>query len=1087
MISVPRILVRHLVFTAILFFAGLGLRTTVAVAQSTGGSIRGTVRDASQGIIPESSITLKNQETAIESTAATNDAGLYIFPAVPVGRYTIRAERKGFKTGVRENVEVTLGANLAIDFTLSPGEVTETVTVTATVDQLERTSSQLDTLVDNRRVSVLPMIGRDVQSLALLAPGVTPTGAGVSGSGVNVIGGASNNFGQVGTSFSSNGQRARSNSFQIDGTDDNDPARAGGRQAVIQDAVQEVQLIQNNYSAEYGRSAGAIVNLITKGGTNELRGSAFWFARNRHLNALNNLDQAALARNPALDKPRFDANQAGFSLGGPLVRNRTFFFVAYQYQKISNLAGSSSIKVPTAAGLAILDAEVAGGMASATTVNLLEQFAPVAPASAGTPILINGQPVAVGPVTINSLQSQRDHNFSVSVDHSFSAKDTLRSRYSFDQNEANVPGALPQFGGTFNGRSQLFSLTEVHNFSPALINEFRFGALRSNQRLILPSFNGLSEISIRELGLTIGPQTNGNKIDINTNFQWVDNLNISRGKHLMKAGVDIRRIRTQEFALFRGRGQYIFNTFGDFVNDIMRRGGAIRTFGPGTYLGFTTAFYGYFQDNFQIRRDLTLNLGLRYEVQTIPGDGFFQGLNSQVQSPVFTFGQVQPDTNNFAPRVGFAWSPGFLGGNKTVIRGGFGISYDVFSEIYAILQLPPEFQQTTLNFTDVPNFLPTGLVAPPLPATPAQRRARNLGGVPVHNPFPYSESWTFGVQHQLLADLMVEAKYVGTRGIKLPQRLQLNSPRVIQPLPQFDQPLTQAQADALPVPPPVNTARPDPLSGLYTVFGDFASSTYHAAEFSVNKRFSQGFTINAAYTVSKFIDNSSEPLATTFATPIFPQNFDNARADRALSLYDRPQRLVISSVVDLPLKKLLGRPSRLVDGWQIAAIATFQSGQPFTVLNGVDANGDNQTANDRVRFNSSGAPGSTSVAVPILNSNRQLVGYFSSNPNARFQQLGAQTNLLGNIGRNTLRSGGINNFDLSVAKKTMVTERVRAEFRADFFNAFNHPKFGIPTAAGDAFSSVTSSFVTVSSQNFLNPRIGADTPRVIQLALRLEF
>ncbi len=1089
MTSVPWALVRHVFLSVLFLLAGVGVGTIGARAQATGGTIRGTVRDTSQGIIPETVVVLKNQDTGIESTAATNDAGLYTFPAVAVGRYTIRAERKGFKTGVRENVEVTLGANLAIDFTLSPGEVAETVLVTTTVEQLARTSSQLDTLVDNRRVSELPMLGRDAQSLVLLAAGVTPTGAGVSGTGVNVIGGASNNFGQVGTSFSSNGQRARSNSFQIDGTDDNDPARSGGRQAVIQDAVQEVQLIQNNFSAEYGRSAGAIVNLITKGGTNDLRGAAFWFARNRHFNALNNLDQAAQAGNPSLEKRRFDANQAGFSLGGPIARNRTFFFVAYQYQKITNLAGSSSIKVPTAAGLATLDVQVASGMASGVTVGLLEQFAPVAPASAGPPIMINGQAVPVGPVTINSLQSQRDHNFSVSLDHAFSTKDTLRSRYSFDQNEASVPGALPQFGGTFNGRSQLFSLTEVHSFSPSLINEFRFGALRSNQRLLFPGFNGLAEISVRELGLTIGPQTNGNKIDINTNFQWVDNLNISRGRHLMKTGADIRRIRTQEFALFRGRGQYIFNAFQDFANDIMRRGGAIRTFGPGVYTGFTTAFYGYFQDNFQVRRNLTLNLGVRYEVQTIPGDGFFQGLNAEVQSPVFTFGKVQADTNNFAPRVGFAWSPEFLGGNKTVLRGGFGISYDSFSEIYAILQLPPEFQQTTLNFADVPNFLPTGLVAPPLPATPAQRRARNLGGVPIHNPFTYAQNWTFGIQLQLTPNLMAEAKYVGTRGVKLPQRLQLNSPRVIQPLPQFDQPLTQAQKDALPVPPAVNTARPDPLSGLYTQFGDTGSSTYHGAQFSVNKRFSQGFTVNAAYTVSKFIDNVSEPLATTFATPIFPQDFDNPAADRSLSLYDRPQRLVISYVYQPPLKKLLGGPSRLVEGWQISGITTFQDGQPFTVLNGPDASGDNTAFNDRVVFNPAGAPGTGSRAVPIFNSSNRLVGYVSSNPSARFQQLGAQTGRFGNIGRNTMRAGGINNFDINVSKRTKTTERTNVEFRADFFNAFNHPQFGIPTAAGDAFSSVTSSFVTVSdsSQNFLNPRIGANTPRVIQLALRVEF
>lgn len=1060
--------------------------SNLLMAQTTAGTVLGIVRDNTQASIPGATVTLKNLDTGIEQRLTTNEVGLYQFPNVPVGRYSVRVDRQGFQSMVRTDVGVTLGATTVVDFTLAVGQVAESVTVTESAEQLDHTSSQLDTHFENRRVSEVPMLGRDVQSLALLAPGVAPTGAGVAGSGVNLVGGSSNNFGQVGTSFSSNGQRARNNNFQIDGIDDNDPARSGGRQAVIQDAVQEFVLIQNNFSAEYGRTSGAIVNLITKAGTNNFHGSLFEFVRNKNLNALTNLDLAARQTNPNFKKPAFDANQVGGSFSGPLVRNKTFFFGAYQYQRIANLAGTSQIFVPTSAGISALQNQVTAGLASAATVGLLQQFIPVA----SSPVrnsMVNGKPIPVGAATISALQSQRDHNFTVNIDHNFSANDNLRGRFNFDHNNANVPGALPQFGGTFQGQSLLFSLTEVHTFSPAVVNEFRFGLSRSNQQLLFPSFNGLAEVSIRELGVTIGPQTNGDKIDINTNFQWVDNVSITYGKHFMKVGGDIRRIRTDEFALFRGRGQYIFNTFQDFANDIIRRGGAIKTFGPGRYSGRTTAFYTFFQDDFKVRPNLTLNFGVRYEVQTIPGDGYFQGLNAAVQSPVFKFEKVRADTNNFAPRFGFAWSPRLLGGDKTVIRGGFGISYDIFSEIYPILQLPPEFQQTTLNFADVPNFLPRGLVAPPLPTTPEERRARNLGGVPADNASPYAENWTLGIQRQLLPDLMVEAKYVGTRGVKLPTRIQLNSPRVIQPLPQFNRPLTPAEADALPVPPPVNVRRPDPLSGLYTLLGDFGSSNYHSAQFSVNKRFSQGFTINAAYTVSKFIDDVSEPLATTFATPIFAQNFNNLRNERSLSLYDRTQRLVISYVVELPFHKWLGGPRRLTEGWQVSGITTFQDGQPFTVLNGVDSNGDNQSTNDRVRFNPNGTPGTTSIAVPILNSSGKLVGYFSSNPNARYQQLGAQTGLTGNVGRNTERAGGINNFDLTISKKTPLTETTKVEFRAEFFNAFNHPQFGIPTDSGNALSAITSSFVTVSSPNFMNSRIGAGNYRSVQLALRFEF
>lgn len=1073
-------------FCAVVLCGVFVAASSVLFGQTTAGAILGTVRDNSQAVIPGATVIIKNLGTGIEQKLTTNESGHYQFPNVLVGHYSVRAEQASFQPQIRGDIEVTLGATAVIDFQLSIGQIEGAVTITAGGEQLDRTTSQLDTHVDNRRIQEVPIVGRDVQSLVLLAPGVAPTGAGVAGSGVNLVGGSSNNFGQVGTSFSSNGQRARNNNYQIDGIDDNDPARSGGRQGVIQDAVQELVLIQNSFSAEYGRTSGAIVNLITKSGTNEFHGSLFYFSRNRNLNALNNLDQDAARANPNFRKPAFDANQLGGSFGGPIARNRTFFFGAYQYQQIANQGGTSQIFVPTAAGLSTLEAQVAAGRASAATLGLLKQFVPVAPVAARNST-VNGQPVAVGPVTLNSFQSQKDNNFTINIDHTFNDRDSLRGRFNFDQNHANVPGALPQFGGRFIGRSRLFSLTEVHTFSPSIVNEFRFGLSRSNQRLFFPPFDGLAEISIRELGLLIGPQTNGDKIDVNTNFQWVDNVSWNLGNHFIKFGGDVRRIRTDEFALFRGRGQYIFNTFQDFSNDIIRRGGAIKTFGPGRYAGRTTAFYGYVQDDYRVKSNLTLNLGLRYEVQSIPGDGYFQGLNAEVQSPVFKFGKVKADTNNFGPRFGFAWSPKMLGGDKTVIRGGFGISYDVFSEIFPILQLPPEFQQTTLNFTDVPNFLPTGLVGPPLPTTADQRRARNLGGVPLDNASPYGESWTIGVQREVWNNWMVEAKYVGTRGVKLPQRLQRNSPRVIRNLPQFDRPLTQAEANALPVPPPANTARPDPLSGLYTLFGDFGASNYHSGQFSLQKRFSQGFTVNAAYTVSKFIDNVSEPLATTFATPIFPQNFDNLQAERALSLYDRRQRFVVSYVADLPFHKYLGGPKRLTEGWQIAGVTTFQDGQPFTVLNGVDANGDNQTTNDRVRFNPNGAPGTVSVAVPILNSQKRLVGYFSSDPKARYQQLGAQTGLLGSIGRNTERSGGINNFDLTISKRTQITETTRVEFRAEFFNAFNHSQFGIPTDSGNALSPITSSFVTVSSPNFRKPRIGAGSFRTVQLALRFVF
>ncbi len=1062
----------------------LAMSVSLASAQTTAGAIIGTARDDSQSVLPGATITITNLDTGVGQTTTTGNAGTYQFPNVPVGRYSVRIELPGFQSQERPDVDVRLTSTVVVNFSLKVGQVQESITVTGSGETLSLTSSQIDTRVEQLRIAEVPTLGRDVQSLVLLAPGVAPTGAGVSGSGVNLIGGSSNNFGQVGTSFSSNGQRARSNNYQIDGIDDNDPARSGGRQAVIQDAVQELVLLQNNFSAEYGRTTGAIVNLITKSGTNQFHGSGFWFFRDETLNALNNLD-APRRRTPGFERPPFDFGQVGGSVGGPLVRNHSFFFGAYQYQTIDSLAGTSRIFVPTAAGLTTLAGQVAAGVASPATVGLLARSVPVAPTSDRSST-VNGQPIAIGPVTVNSLLSQNDHNFTINVDHQLGSRDQLRARFNFDQNDALVPGALPQFGGTFDGRSQLFSLTDIHTFSAAVVNEARFGLIRSKNLLGYPPFDGLAEVSIRELGVQIGPQTNGNKIDNNLNLQFVDNVSVSFGSHFLKAGVDLRRIRTEEFALFRQRGQYIFNSFQDYVTNTMRPGNAIRTFGPGVYEGRTVALYTYIQDDFRVSPRLTLNLGLRYEVQSIPGDGYFQQLNAVVQSPVFTFGQVKPDKDNFGPRIGFAWSPERLGGDRTVIRGGFGISHDVFSEIYPVLQLPPEFQQTVVATAIVPNFLPTGLVAPPPPATAEQRRTRNLGGIPTNLEFPRARSWMVGVQREIQKGFVVEARYVGTRGEDLPTRLQLNSPRVIQPLPQFDRPLTPAEADALPVPPAVNVARPDPLSGLYTVIGNFGRSRYHSAQFAASKRFSPTFTLHAAYTFSRFRDQVSEPLATTFATPIFPQDFDNLDAEWGPSLYDRPHRLVVSYVIPLGFTRW-GGPRWLVQGWQVAGVTTVQSGQPFTVLNGVDSNADNQSGNDRVDLNPGGAPGSVSLAVPIRNSNGALVGYVHGNPNARFLQLGAQTGRTGNIGRNSERTDTAANFDFTVSKKTGLGGRAKIQLRAEIFNLFNTRQFGIPTDGGNAFSALTSSFVTVSSPNFMKADIGAGSARIVQLAVRVEF
>lgn len=519
----------------------------------------------------------------------------------------------------------------------------------------------------------------------------------------------------------------------------------------------------------------------------------------------------------------------------------------------------------------------------------------------------------------------------------------------------------------------------------------------------------------------------------------------------------------------------------------MRPGNAIKTFGPGLYQGSTWAFYTFFQDDIQIGNSLTLNLGVRYEIQTVPGDGYFQGLNAEVESPVFDFAKVRSDKNNIAPRFGFSWRPGGADG-RMAIRAGAGKTYDVFSELYPILMLPPEFVDTVRLRTPVTGFLPDGLSPLPPPTTPEERRRRGLGGIPEDLQFPQSWAWMGGAQYELSRDITIEARYVGTKGENLPVRARLNDPVVIQPLPQFEAPISQAEADALPVPVGRNARSPDPLSGNYLATGGFGSSRYDAGQFTFRKRFSKGFLVNSAYTYSAFRDNMSEPLATTFATPIYAQGSNDIEAlddDWSRSLFDRPHRWVSSFVVRLPSGD---GPSWLTEGWQFSGIFTGQSGQPYTVLNGLNSNGDIISFNDRVNINPSGAPGTVSLAVPIQNSDGVMVAYYDSDPSARFRQLGTNTGLTGNIERNSERTDFNWNLDLTIAKSFPLSDGSKAiEFRADIFNVFNSRQFGIPTDAGNAFGALTSSFVTVSSRNFQNEKIGAGSSRIVQLALRFQF
>lgn len=1091
----------------------LTISTTYVFAQATGGSITGTVLDVNGAAVANASVTLNNKATGQILTTQTTEAGAYSFPNVPVGEYGMNIASAGFQTATQD-VRIVLNQESSVNATLqAAGVAGGVVEVTASSEALVQTdSSQLARSYETRQVQDLPIFN-DPRTLSLLAPNVVAQASGVSGDG-----------GSVG------GTRPRANTFNVDGVDNNDPSITGRDVEIIQDAISEVSLLTNNYNAEYGTGAAGVFNIVTRSGTNEFHGSGFAYLQNQRLNAASTTEEFLIRNGDITEIPQTRDVRYGVTLGGPIIRNKLFFFGALQRNPISGAGAGVTYTAPTAEGLERI-AALPG--ASPFVVGLLRNNL-FLPSNATTTLNVLGTPIPFGDASVVTPGGSQQNQYQLNIDHLLGTRDQFRYRYSQDFSTTLEPGnGNPQFANQVLLKNRLFSTTWVRTFNPSTVNELRLSYKRvlDDRPLLNERFNDFPNITVTPLNLALGPNGDLPQGGFNNGYQIYDAVNYVRGAHNVKLGGEVRFLIFTSFFLPRGRGDYIYSTFDELIQDRVPQPAAtnaLRGVGASGFTGNQKKFYLFGQDDWKVTPNLTLNLGLRYEYLTIPRDANLQELNSISSVPgIIDFRRLRSDKNNFSPRIGLAYSPEggsgfrrFLFGERgqSAIRAGFALTYyETFQNIY-LLQLPPQFQQELDAETagvGAP-FLQNGGV-PPMPIPPnTVAAARAATGALTRDPTePYIMSFTLSYQRQLTPTTALEVRYLGTRGRHLPIQLRLTGGRVDYNrlvVPTFLTPPTTTQLAGLPTIAQLGVSKLFPrqlgefgFQSNITFFEPSGNSQYDAGSVSLTRRFSRGLAMTAAYTFSKAIDDATNELNSSTVNPRRPEDFFDLN-ERGLSAIDVPHRFVTSFNYELPFFRTSGNGflRHVLGGYSLNGIFQAQSGQVITPQSGIDSNRNRDAAGDRTIVNPNGVPGTGSGVIALNRSGQEVelgddatVAYVALNANAQYIQagFGARTN----AGRNTLRTNGFNRTDMVIMKNFRFgEERYNLQVGAEVFNIFNQRirtigDFGSPNFSAQNFDDTagigprTPAFANVASANFNDYSIGNFSGRTVQLRAKFIF
>jgi hypothetical protein len=1117
------------VSTIVVSFALTLMMVTPIFAQQTLGNVRGTVKDSTGAIVSGAKITIVEKNTNKAQTATSSDSGDYEFKNLPVGEYKITIEAQSFKTLALDEVRVQLNQTTDVPATLDAGLTTETVNVSAGgAELIDTTTTNLGKGFESRQVVDLAQTstGAGIYNLALIAPNVVSTG------GVG-----------VGTGGSVGGQRARNNNFVVDGVDNNDKSVTGPQVYVSPEAVQEFSLLSNQYSAEFARSTGGQFITTTKSGTNSFHGTAYGFFENRHLNALDTQQIAAgITRDTSPSNPnpnpRFDYGRFGGNFGGPIIKNKLFFFGMFERFQQGAAAGAGTVETPTAAGFATLSS--IGGL-SATNLGIFKQFVPVAGSQTGSDnIVVSGISIPIGVVSIPSPNFFYNNNFIVNLDYNMSEKTQMRGRYIFNQSRTIDPAAtLPVFFQLIPTDTRLFSYTLLHSFTPNLTSETRLAYRRFVQNIpagdfTFPGLDQFPNIGLLDLGaggVNIGPDGNAPQSGIENNYQLVENVGFVHGSHSFKVGGDFRKLISPQSFVQRARGDYEYTETDIFLHDFSGDFLSERTIGVSPYEGNQKLLFVYGQDDWRIRPNLTINLGLNYVYQELPFSARHQTVNSIADAPgLITFSEPKSQKKNFAPRIGLAYSPDYKSGwmhtlfgdqGKSSIRAGFSMAYDVIFDNLYILSLPPQFNQTQDVDPGVPNFLANGGIKPILQSVTtsvADARAATSAWIPDQQ-VPYSLTYTMSIQREFGRDWGMELRYLGTRGVHLLTQNRINRQSEVTDtrfIPTFFSTPSGSQLAGLPTGAalfagqssfvPRFAAAGFGAQSLIAFLSD-GNSTYNGFSAQVTHRLAKGVQGSAAYTWSHLIDDTTAEVFSTVLSPRRVEDFQNLKRERADSALDHRHRFVTSLVWDLPFFNTSRNLVRTIaGGWSVAGTYSAESGEKFAVQSGIDANINGDAAGDRTIINLNGVR-DTATAIHGVNAAgvtvcgtgtakacnsaaniATVVAYVADNPNAQYVQAGrgARTN----AGRNTVSLPIINNLDFSTFKNFRISEGMKIQFRVDMFNAFNHPQWvpGSVNGVQPVGQTGVLGLVTAGSDQFNRPDIAFTShPRVIQLALRFNF
>jgi hypothetical protein len=1111
----------------LLIIASLVLCSVAAFSQATTGDISGTVVDKTNSVIANAKVVATRINTNESFTATTNKSGEFRFTNLPIGAYSLNASAEGFKATVLKNFPVELNKIATARILMEIGEVNVTVEVTGAALTIDTTTDQLGTTYDSK-LEAYPTVASGasgVLNLSLLQPGVSSSGGIGAGSGPSV-----------------GGQRPRNNSFTIDGVDNNDKGVTGPSLVVPNDAVQAFTVLQNVFSPEFGHSNGGQFNQVVKSGTNSFHGSAYEYLKNRNLNAIDATVARGFSPGQTPKNPRFDNNRFGGQIGGPIIKNKAFFFVNYEYNPIGQaFPPSSPVITPTGAGYTTLSG-IAG--VSSTNLGVLKQFVPAAPSACtatqvtggicpGLTTSVNGVPVQIGVLPINGANFSNTKNLVISGDYDFSAKDRFTVRDIYSQLSAiDITAELPVFFTNAPVVNHFASIQEVHTFTPSVLNEFRLGFHRSTTSLdsgnfSFPGLDSFPNIQIGDLNLQVGPDPNGPQFAIQNTYQAIDNVSWTKGNHNFKFGTEFRKYISPQQFIQRSRGDYDYSTLDLFVRDLSPDQLGERSTGNSNYYGDQIGFYWFANDNWKVNRKLSLNLGIRYEYTTVPMTERLQTLNQIANVPgVLTFGEPHYPKNAFAPRVGFAYTP--TADQKTVVRGGVSMGYDVLYDNIGILSLPPQFGSTidVDLTTQSPNFLAGGGIKPAGGtgltsfATAADAIANTSNHIVENVKLPVAIQWTLGVQHAFGESYTVELRYVGTHGYHLNVQSRINEQARVTAasfIPTFLTAPSQATLDGLTTTLAGVRSNPQVLPAFANAgfvnpivqFSPLGSSIYHGMSLQVNRRFDNGLQFQGAYTFSKTIDNSTADFFSTVITPRRPQDFQNLSLDRGNSALDHKNRLSFAAVYDAPwYKRSNWFMKNLVGNWQFSPIYTYETGEWGDVQSGLDSNLNGDSAGDRAIFNPKGTPGTGSGVTALCKSSfvatpanpcdpsnaaarSSIVGYLAKNGNAQY--IVAQQGALATAGRNSIHLPPIDNVDLAILKRFNMKESVNFEFGANFSNIFNHPQFiaGLindVASFGNTTDAARNSYLNPASSGFLNAKANfPSNSRTIGLVAKIHF